>query len=318
MLAVIAGMPGCSSSGSNPASGANNEGGVGASSAALTSTVTMGPIDLAAGDEKTVCIVKSLGNTEDMVLSSIDATLAPGSHHLIVYRTTAAENLTPTPCMPFGGVGVGADRPVLIVTTPTGSWKFPDGVGLELKPDQMLRIEAHYINTGSTDIQGHGTVTFHGAPAAAAPFQPADVFVWGTLNISVPAKSQASTPVNFQAGIAGTQMLSISTHEHRLGTLVQAWESPGPGSQGMQIANDKDWSNPAWTALEPPFAFDGRSGVSYQCSWNNTTDQAVMFGESALDEMCFILGYYYPSTGVDVCVDGACEYRAADAGAASD
>ena len=41
-----------------------------------------------------------------------------------------------------------------------------------------------------------------------------------------------------------------------------------------------------------------------------------MFGESALDEMCFVIGYYYPSTGVDVCVDGMCEYRTAtDAGA---
>ena len=41
----------------------------------------------------------------------------------------------------------------------------------------------------------------------------------------------------------------------------------------------------------------------------NTTDQPVKFGESALDEMCFVILYYYPSKGVDVCLDNRCGVR---------
>ena len=76
-----------------------------------------------------------------------------------------------------------------------------------------------------------------------------------------------------------------------------------------QIANDLDWSNPSWNMLTPDFSFDGQSGLTYQCDWTNTTDEMVGFGESALDEMCFIGGYYYPGTSLDLCIDGHCKNR---------
>ena len=50
---------------------------------------------------------------------------------------------------------------------------------------------------------------------------------------------------------------------------------------------------------------NGTNGLSYQCDWNNTTKSTVTFGESALDEMCFIGGYYYPGHGFDIRIDGS-------------
>ncbi len=275
----------------------------------------IGPIPVPANAEKTVCIVKTLGNSDDIVVTGMSATLAPGSHHLVVYRTTAPVNLTPTPCSPFAGIGSGTDMPILIATKAETTWAFPSGVGLELKPNQALRIEAHYLNVGATAIEGHGSVSFQGGPVSAAgAFQPADVLVWGTTQISIPAESTWSTGVHFQAGMAGTHMLSLTTHEHRLGSRVQVWTSAAPGSQGELLADAKDWASPAWLVLPTPLDFDGTNGVSYQCDWNNTTNETVNFGESALDEMCFVIGYYYPSTGVDLCLDGTCVYRKRDGG----
>ena len=34
-------------------------------------------------------------------------------------------------------------------------------------------------------------------------------------------------------------------------------------------------------------------GFRFTCSWNNTSDTTVRFGESAEDEMCFFWAYYY-------------------------
>ena len=62
---------------------------------------SIGPIDVGPGVEKTVCIVKGLGNADPLFVSNITGDLAVGSHHLIVYRTTDQENLTPTPCPHF-------------------------------------------------------------------------------------------------------------------------------------------------------------------------------------------------------------------------
>jgi hypothetical protein len=74
-------------------------------------------------------------------------------------------------------------------------------------------------------------------------------------------------------------------------------------------------------STQPPIAFTRSNGLSFQCDWTNTTDQLVSFGEGALDEMCFVFGYYYPSTGVDTCLDGSCIYgtaRLSDAGSSAD
>ena len=74
---------------------------------------------------------------------------------------------------------------------------------------------------------------------------------------------------------------------------------------GQPLADDTDWANPAWRSLNPPLDYSGSNGLSFKCDWDNTTDKAVTFGEGALDEMCFVLGYYYPSSGVDTCIDGS-------------
>ncbi|HEY8086948.1 MAG TPA: hypothetical protein VIF09_03865, partial [Polyangiaceae bacterium] len=53
-------------------------------------TGNIGPIDVPAGVETTQCIVVPLGNAEDVVVTGVDVNLSTGSHHLIIYATTAA------------------------------------------------------------------------------------------------------------------------------------------------------------------------------------------------------------------------------------
>jgi hypothetical protein len=270
----------------------------------------IGPIPLAAGQEETVCIVKPLGNAEDLLLTGFDMNLAPGSHHLIAYRTDAGEVDTPYACAPFTGVAIGKDVPLAFANADTVSFAFPAGVGIELPAQSMVKIEAHYINATAKALEGKGTVTLHATPkASAGTFQVADFMAFGTFNINIPPNSSMSTGPVFQAAEAGLHMNLITTHEHRLGTRAQVWASSKAGDLSTKIADDKDWASPAWTKLSPQVDFDGTNGLTFQCDWTNTTDKTITFGESALDEMCIVAGYYYPSKGVYGCFDGHCEFR---------
>jgi hypothetical protein len=291
-----------SCSGSSQANGGSPQAG------GSIATASIGPIAVAAGEEKTVCIVKALDNTEDIVATSFVSDLAPGSHHLIFYRSSAtAEQPTPTACNPFEGLLTG-DVPLVIVTRGHLQYDLPSGVGVKLAKGQLLKIEAHYINTTSAPIQGVGSVQVKGTPlATAGKFQVADVGLWGTTKINVPAQSSFTTPVYFQAGIAGTNVFALTTHEHHLGTQAQVWESAQSGDVAHQIANDTDWANPAFVTFPQPIAMNGTNGLSYQCTWKNPTGTAVSFGESALNEMCFTIFYYYPGHGTDMCLDGMCQ-----------
>ena len=289
---------GCSSSSQAPGGAVSTAPGV--------AQAAIGPIPVGPNEEKTVCITKDLGNTEAVVISGYTASLDPGSHHLIVYASTdTKENLTPTPCMPFVGLAEGNVVPLVLVNKLEIAWKFPAGIGVELPAHQMVRIEAHYINASAKDVSGVGTVSFQGTPKASAPpFTPASFFFWGTQAINIPKLSKFTAGPNFVAGTAGTHLISIFTHQHELGTGVQVWESSHPGDLSTRIVNDTDWSNPSWSPLTPQFDMSGDNGLSYQCDWYNRTQSTVTFGESALDEMCFIGGYYYPGTGFDLRIQG--------------
>jgi hypothetical protein len=290
----------------NNGSSSSSSGGAGASGL----QAGIGPIDVPAGVETTQCIVVPLGNTEDVVMDGYDIALSPGSHHLIVYLTTQPAQSDPVNCAPFTGLALGTDIPIAFGNKRSVTWTFPTGVGIDIPAGQNVKIEGHDSNTTTADLQGQGTVTLQATPKAAhAAYEPAGYAFYGTTRISIPPNASFSTGPLFQAGPAGTKLVSISTHQHRLGTRAQAWASKVQGDLSDPIADDRDWSQPAWTTLAPQFAFDGSSGVTYQCDWTNTTDQTVSFGESALDEMCFAGGYIYPSQGLDLCVDGGCRYR---------
>jgi hypothetical protein len=293
-------VAGCS--GHTAAGSASNDAGSGLQA-------NIGPIDVPAGVETTQCIVVPLGNTEDVVMNGYTINLSEGSHHLIVYETTDMEQDDPVNCTPFAGLALGTDIPIVFANTKQETWAFPAGIAIDLPANQMIKIEGHYINTTASDLQGTGNVTFDTVPAATAPaFQAANFNFFGTTKITIPPNSTYSTGPLFQAGIAGTHFISVTTHQHRLGTGAQVWLG-NQGDMSDRVANDTDWSTPSWSLIAPQYDFDGTNGLNYQCDWTNTTDQTVGFGESALDEMCFVGGYYYPSQGMNLCLDGHCQRR---------
>ena len=284
------------------------------SGASSTSTndlhATFGPLDVGAGIETTQCIVVPLGNTEDVVVTGVSVDLQPGSHHMIVYTTTEAARTEPLNCAPFTGIALGTDVPLFFANKEKDAFDFPSGVAQELPANQMVKIEAHYINATGATIRGLGTVTFHTIPKAKAPpYQRANFLFWGTTHIDIPAGASYSTGPQFQVGPAGTHFFMATTHQHRLGTRAQIWASAHAGDLSKSITDDKDWANPSWKHVDPMFDFDGTNGLSFQCDWMNTTAQRVTFGESALDEMCFIGGYYYPATSMSLCVNGGCKKK---------
>ena len=275
----------------------------------VVASIGIGPISVAPGEEKTVCIIKRLGNVTDLVATRFSATLAMGSHHLIVYKATeTTETLTPFACMPFQGLTQQNSTPILLAGKAQSDYTFPAGVGMPLAANQMLRIEAHYINPSNATIMGTGAMTVEGLAASqAGSYQAADFGFWGTLNISIPPNATVSTPVSFQRGISGTKVFGVSSHQHHLGTEVKVWSSAAAGDTSKVVLDETDWSNPRLNTFSPAIDVASGTGFSYHCSWHNPTASAVTFGESANDEMCFVALYYYPSHGFDRCFDGQCD-----------
>ena len=267
-----------------------------------TYPITLGPVPLAAGEETVLCATVLLGNREEVFLPHIRGELQKGSHHFIAYRSVeTVESPTPTPCTSFAGVFAsgGQEGPLMIVERPSDALQFPPGVALRLAANQMLLIELHAINTTTEPLAAGGTFHFDTLPISSQIIESNMAF-WGTLAIAIQPGSAGTTGVLFQPGNPGTKAFALTTHQHRLGTRFRIWASDQPGDTSKApIAETLDWSNPPLYRLEPELSFDGSNGLSFQCDWDNTTDQLITFGESALQEMCFLWMYYYPSVGFD-------------------
>lgn len=279
-----------------------------------TSAASIGPLTIPAGQERTVCVNLRLANEHPILATQISSTLAPGSHHLILYRSTAqTESLTPTTCQAFGSILGGENVPVYITQQLEDDFSLPGGTGLMLEAHQMVRLEAHYLNASPGSLEARARVLIAGkslVTGEAAGLVEANLAFWGTARIDIPPNSSFDTGVQFQAALPGTTGVALTTHQHRLGTRFQIWASAAPGdTTAAPVADSQDWSDPPLYRLSPAPQFDGTSGLSYRCQWHNPTPQQVHFGESALDEMCFLWMYYYPSHGFDACIDGTCINR---------
>ena len=247
---------------------------------------------LSPGIEQTVCAYVRLKNPEPMFITKATGTLAPGSHHLIIYKATATEeDLNPRGCTPFAGLISGKEVMIGETAKPNGVTELPPNVGIRIEANQMIKLEAHYINTTKSPIAAKGSWAFEGVPVSAAG-------------------SMMQAGVKFQKGQAGTKVFFLTTHQHQFGTKMTLWPSKtASDTSAAPLVEETNWADPKMFQVDPMLEMDGTSGLSYKCEYNNTSGEEVKFGESALEEMCFAIGWYYPSKGLDVCFEGVCPNR---------
>ncbi len=303
---ATSGQGGSTSSGTTTSGAGGNDPGF----VTVEKHVSVGTID--PGQEDTVCLRARLDNAEGVYVRRFRTTIEQGSHHVIVYKSTKTdEQLEPSPCGGFAGLFAG-EYPIYIAQQEQTDLSLPTDaetgkpVGFHLDPQQMLLFEVHYINTTGAPIDIGATVSFDTVPDTDDVI-PSDFAFWGTVGINIPPASTFQTPVKFQKALDGSKVFAITTHQHQLGTRMRVWHSVDKNDVDTLVADGTDWANPPLELFDPPLTFGDKKGFSYQCEWNNTTNQQVGFGEGFNDEMCFLWHYYYPSQGFQYCTDGVCK-----------
>ena len=289
------------------AGGSGAAGAQGTGATPYTLSITIGSV--APGEENTQCIQQRLSNTAPIEVNKLHNVLSNGSHHFIVSALTAAgADVAPlTPCKPFQGALTG--EPLAITQKKDDTVVTPDGVGYALAASQVVHLELHYINT-TTDTLNVSAQTEISAAAAGAGLQEASVLLIGTLNISIPAMAAASTGPRFIAmpsQVDGVSYYAITGHTHRMGKSVQVSSASANGASPTVVYAPMpyDWDAPELKEFSPAMHLPTGGGFTLQCDWQNTSNSALAFGESALNEMCFFWAYYYPKKTIsNLIIDG--------------
>lgn len=274
-------------------------------------TITFGPVTIQPGEENTQCIQARLKNTDILRVHEMHNLLNQGSHHLIIYRTTDTEEiLTPYDCEPFvDTLDPTKGSPLMVTQKHEETLTLPEGVAFTLEPNQMIRLEVHYLNATDKPLDMEATATF--IPIDEKDYKhEADFLFLGNPDIDIAPMSKAKLGPVFLPlaklipGIADeAKFFAITGHTHRFGTNVSvsvAQNKEDPGTPVYDV-EDWSWSEPETVKHDPAFSIGPDGGFKFSCEWNNTSTQEVGFGESATAEMCFFWAYYYPSKGAYVC-----------------
>lgn len=225
-----------------------------------TYSLSFGPVTVQPGEEHTKCIIQRLGNPSAIHVGTIHNVLSTGSHHMIVYRSNETqEQTTPFDCIPFTDTLNPAKGSTLIVTQKhDDTLTLPEGVAFALEASQMIRIEVHYINPGSSPIDVTASASFITMDESRFKDEADFLFV-GDPDITLPAHAKTTLgPIFFAvpAEYANAKFFAITGHEHQFGTNVTVATAANKDDPGTSVYDVPDWkwSEPKTVVSDPPFA----------------------------------------------------------------
>ncbi len=271
-------------------------------------SLSFGPVSVQPGEEGTQCVWLRLGNASAIKVNQMHNQLTAGSHHLIVYKDDqhTTEQTTRVDCQPFTGAlnTSGMIAPLAITQRKDDPIQLPTGVAYTFDANQMVKLEMHYKNSGDTSLEVTGTVDFYAADPASIQHEAAILFA-GSPDIDLDPGETATLHQFFtppaSVDFSGAKFFAITGHTHQYGTDVKVRVGMEGGTLDEVYAPAPfKWDEPA-TATPPEFTLPAGGGFDFECTWHNTSNARVQFGESADQEMCFFWAYYYPSIGSKVC-----------------
>lgn len=273
-------------------------------------------ITIAAGQEITYCYYFHTSNTSPVIVKDWKSTLAPGSHHLIMYFQ--ASNSEPDGYLdPTGDCGAtisGNSAPIWTYASsqPTQETDMPsdDGtgkpVGMLIPVNQAAVMQLHYINSTDSSIIAHATINADGYPAGTT-YTPAAAYVSYNDDIDIPPGAQNVTFTASCATPAGANFFTMSTHSHKQTVMDTVADSSGV------FLTTTNWADPTVMNWGSPFFQLAGNSFTYSCTYDypatgggpgsNGTMDITSGPSAATNEMCMAVGYYFPAPNPKLCLE---------------
>ncbi len=276
-----------------------------------TLSYKFGPFDVAPNMELTdLCVAVTLHNKEPIYVNAVDMVGATGIHHSNWFWVPDNDRWNGFPegsfscaagngVRPFDQQAATADGGVLFAQSTQATSElqaFPSGAVIEIQPNARIVADIHLLNTSDNPLkvpltlkltpipEREVTTVLHGFAmedlSLALPPQMTSRFnVWCDLS-----QNPGAQPWNFS-------FYHALAHYHKLGVALSL-EAIRDSDGGV----DTIWSTESQIGdelggmLDPPFDMTGHSKLHLSCTYDNTTDNTVMWGNGA-GEMCIAFAY---------------------------
>jgi hypothetical protein len=216
-------------------------------------------------------------------------------HHLLVMLADESQPSAPTPCSAL----LPSQWKLLYAWGPgTPAHQLPPEAGFPIEKGETAHVvmQVHYSNlthkAGQSDKSGIQL-------CSTTELRPndADVMALGSISFNIPAHAKKTidceTITSPLAAALPITVFQAWPHMHLLGSAISSkvvhpdgTETPLGGTESYSFYNQITY--PVNTVVGP------KDRLFTSCSWENTGNSSVSFGEETQSEMCFNFLSYYP------------------------
>ncbi|MHB1843788.1 MAG: hypothetical protein ACYCWW_03005 [Deltaproteobacteria bacterium] len=264
-----------------------------------TYSLNVGPLPVQAGTQIVYCTNLHLHNPQPIDVIGFSSTQTTGGHHLILVENNkdVPDSQAPWVCGQGEAINPKNGSMLYISQIEHDQQIFPTGVGIHLPANASVMLQVHYIDATPADLTVSSTVNvLAGAPGSVTiPAAPALLYDDGLVVPPGLSQSFASIP-----NVTGQTLnfFMLAGHMHWHGTDFKLWYQDGGttsetlgGDNGPLLYENQNTDSPTEDFLTPPLVAPPNSIMSWSCSYANWDGGTI----EQPDEMCAVLGIYYPA-----------------------
>ncbi|MFO0678811.1 MAG: peptidylglycine alpha-amidating monooxygenase [Polyangiaceae bacterium] len=214
-------------------------------------------------------------------------------HHILLFQASSSYGSETKECSPAGS----ADWRLVSGWAPGGKYQvLPDEAGFPEEGTVHYVIQLHYNNVKALPNQTDQT-GFDFCTTETLRKYDADVLAFGGMGFTIPPRASLKYQCDYtlDQNFKGVKIFGATPHMHKMGTAISSVRVPNGGLGTPEKIVDEPAYNYQNQATYPA-ANEVNPGdvIRTTCSWNNTSDKKMTFGEGTDDEMCFTFLTYYP------------------------
>ncbi len=244
--------------------------------------------ELQPGSEGYRCVTRTV--PEEVYIAAFSPLSPNGTHHTVVV-------VNRTPSGPDGvsvcGVLGGGELRLQGAGAGTEPSEMPPGVAMKVGAGTQLMMNLHLFNATDSVLRGTSGMRIKRLKKEQVKSE-AEVRLIGPLSLQIPRGRVVQ-----RGGCAMTRaatVFSVSPHMHQLGVHAKVIARRASGGDEVLYDAAYDFGHQyVYSIDEVQLAAGDR--IDVECTYLNTTDHVVGWGDSSLSEMCFAGVGVYPSTG---------------------
>jgi hypothetical protein len=226
---------------------------------------------------------------EDVLITSFFPQSPAGTHH-------STFGVSSTPQGPDAvvacGVGNAGERRLQGSGAGSEATQLPAGVAMRLRAGDQINMNLHLFNTGDVPLRGRSGMWIKTVAESEVEHE-AETVLAGPLALLVPVgRSTQTGTCTLQSDAT---IFSVGPHMHQTGVHMRA-TTMKDGAELEIYDGDYDFFHQLSYEIDPVQLSAG-DVVSIECTYENDTDRPISWGDSSLDEMCFISLGLYPAGG---------------------